>query len=184
MSAPDEHLALLRAFLLDDPAAVAEVEACARAMVASRPWGLPHAVQQDLVQETLLQLLQQCAREDFELRSSLPALVRRIALARCIDWVRRQRPTTTVDPRLPDPAPLPDAILEDQERRERLARALVEARPLCRELVQLHFGQGKGYREIGEQLGRNPGTLRVHMHNCVKQLRERMLAQESAGVDG
>lgn len=183
MSAPREQQTLLRDFLQGRPEAVATVEGIARGMVASRPWRLPASVQEDLVQESLLQLLQRCAREDFELQSNLPALVRRIALARCIDWVRRQRPTTAVDPQLPDPRRGTDEELLRQERLQKLSEALAAARPLCRELVRLHFREGRGYREIGELLGRNPGTLRVHMHNCIRSLREHML-QGRTSVEG
>ena len=167
----------LAAFLRGDADETRAVERILEEVVRARGFGLDPSEQEDLRQEALTQLWVACAREGFALTSSLGALARRIATARCIDYFRRRRWQVELDEALPaDTADPLDGI--DAERRSRILRLAVQSlKPLCRELIERHFEQEQSYEEIARSMNRVASTLRVHMHRCIRALRGQMLGE-------
>ena len=76
-----------------------------------------------------------------------------------------------------------DALLA-QEHVELAHAALARLDRECRDLVYLHAGMQKSYREIAELLGATEGALRVRLHRCVRHAREALRALMSAQIQG
>lgn len=69
------------------------------------------------------------------------------------------------------PVPSPDGSLLEKERLEVLVERLHGLSPRMRECVQ-HRLRGLKYREIATLLGVSIETVKVHLHNAKKQLRD------------
>jgi len=143
-------------------------------VVRSPRYGVLPADRPDLVQETLRQTWEQTGQDGFTLTHSLRALVHRIAMARCVDWLRRKRTQVEVHDDLLREFPDPTARLEQEQLLRRLQQGLQTLKPLCRDLIRWHFHEQKTYPRIAQDTGRNESTLRVHMFNCIKVLRSFM----------
>lgn len=164
--------ALLREFLAGDAAAVRRVERWAWEIVHFRWSSLDAEAGEDIVQEAVTGVWRAVARPGFELRVSFRALVRRVAAARCIDRLRRRRPSAPLEDSLADPAPTPyDELLRSSEQ-ARLRWAVQNLGERCRELIREHYFEERPYAEIASRLGRSEATMRVHMFNCLKAARK------------
>lgn len=162
---------LLRAFLAGEPAAVRQVERWAWEIVHFRWGSIPKDEREDVVQDAVAGVWRAAARPGFRLRTHLRALVRRVAAARCIDRMRRRRPTADLDPAAADPGPGPyEQCLRDDER-ARLRWAVQNLDERCRELIREHFFEETGYAEMAARRERAEATIRVHMFNCMKAVR-------------
>jgi RNA polymerase sigma factor (sigma-70 family) len=170
----DPEADLLQRFLKGEREACLLCERWAAEVVHSQSSGIPPADRADLTQETLRQTWQMVSEPDFTAHHSLRALVRRIAVNRCLDWVRRRRVLVEVQESLAHEFPDPVERLEKERRLVRLQRALSELKPFCRDLIRQHFHERRTYLEIAEATGRHPATLRVHMFHCLKSLRSLM----------
>ena len=157
-----------------DEGVAREVTATARGVVAQRAFGLDPAERDDLVQETVAQLWAACTRDDFELTSSLDALVRTIATARCIDHFRRRRWQVELDEQLPLDGDDPLDVMHRDRTVHAVRVAVARLRPLCRDLIRWHFDEGQRYEQIAARIGRAAATLRVHMFRCLQQLRSEL----------
>lgn len=121
----------------------------------------------DVVQDSLLELLEAARAGRCRGESSLRGYVWRLAASNCLDRLRRRRRWIEVE--LEDtPAPAGDgtlaALLAD-EARDRLV-ALARSLPLaCRELWR-DLLAGRGYREMSARWGVSEGTLRVRVLRC------------------
>jgi RNA polymerase sigma factor (sigma-70 family) len=170
---------LLRRFRRGESETCQQVERWALEVVRSRRYGVLASDHDDLVQETLRQTWEQVSDPDFELSHSLRALVHRIAMARCVDWLRRRRVQVEVQDDLLREVPDPTARLELEQQVDRLQGALGSLKPLCRDLIRWHFHERRTYGDIARDTGRNESTLRVHMFNCLKALRSLMGAGDA-----
>jgi RNA polymerase sigma factor (sigma-70 family) len=153
------------------PAACKIVETWLRRSVTMPQFRIPRDEVDDLVQESLAQILVLTGAEDFRIHTSLKALVRRIAMARSVDWIRRRRMLVDLSPTLAGKFHDPLDRIARQEELGRVHEALCHLKDLCRDLIRWHFLEEKTYRVIAEETGRNPNTLRVHMFNCLESLR-------------
>jgi RNA polymerase sigma-70 factor (ECF subfamily) len=176
---PDVHL--LRRFVAGETDAHRTVERWAREVVFHHGLGLAAADQDDAVQDTIAALWRAASRPDFELRHGTRALVRTIAVARCIDRMRRRRIELPLDPQAPGASrdPLELAMANDESARVR--RALLELDPPCREIVRLHYFEQLSYAEIAAREGRSESTMRVRMFHCMKAIRKRVAAWAARG---
>ena len=93
--------ALLRAFLAGDVAACRRIEKWAAEVVRYQYFNFTDSEIADIVQDTLVSVWGYCSRENFRVDGTLRPLVRRIASARCIDCLRRRRPTIEPDEQMP-----------------------------------------------------------------------------------
>lgn len=168
--APD----LLTRFRRGDDDACLQVEQWAAEVVRSPRYGVPPAERPDLVQESLRQTWEQSSQDGFTLTHSLRALVHRVAMARCVDWLRRKRTLVEMHDDLLHEFPEPTARLEQEQLLGRLQQGLQALKPFCRDLIRWHFHEQQTYPRIAQETGRNESTLRVHMFNCIKVLRSYM----------
>ena len=177
---PEGDDQLLRRFLAGDREAVRTVEGWARAIVRFRPYGIPRAEHGDVVQQSIGMLWAACSRPGFALRHGLRALVRRIVLARCVDHLRRVRPSVEVDDDLADPGPGLEERALERERRLAVRRALLQLDDRCREVIRLHYLDGIEYATLATRLGIAASTVRVRMFHCMKEVRRLISISERA----
>jgi RNA polymerase sigma-70 factor (ECF subfamily) len=170
----DTHLdaRLLRAFLDGEPGAVRRVERWAWEIVHFRWGSIPLSDRADLVQDAVADVWRAASRAGFELRESLRALARRVASARCIDWMRKRRPSASLSEDWADPAPSPYEALLAKDQRARVRWALMALDERCREIIREHFFEDLPYAVIAERRSRSESTMRVHMFHCMKRIRE------------
>jgi len=165
---------LLQRFLRGEREACLLCERWAGEVVRSQRSGIEPADRADLIQETLRQTWEEVRKPDFTTHHSLRALVHRIAVNRCLDWVRRRRVLCELRESLLQEFPDPVERLEKERRLALLQRALATIKPFCRDLIRQHFHERRTYLEIADTTGRHPSTLRVHMFRCLKSLRSLM----------
>lgn len=161
----------LRSFLRGDPETCERVERWVREIIHFRYSRIPADDRDDVVQETVASVWRAVSRPAFELRTSLRAVVRRIAIARCIDRHRKLRLTEPLDESLPDPRPDPGEALLTHDRQDRVRWALQSLGANCREILRLYFLERMTYGAIAERLGRAESTMRVRMFHCMKRIR-------------
>jgi RNA polymerase sigma factor (sigma-70 family) len=176
---PEEDEQLLRRFLAGNAAACRTVERWTWEIASFGRFQLAVDEREDVVQDTLASVWQAAGRRDFALRRGVHAFVRRVAVARCVDRIRRRRPTAELDPELPAVAPGP---YEETLRRDEIGRlrwALEQLDERCRDLIRLHFYEDRSYAEIAARHERAEATMRVHMFNCMKAARSLLARFES-----
>jgi RNA polymerase sigma-70 factor (ECF subfamily) len=141
-----------------------------RRILTFRRLGIPREERRDLEQVIVVQLWEAVRRQGFE-GAGFWGLVETVAARRSIDWLRARRDEVDADalPEQPDPHHGPLRRVLDRERAERLEAILARLSPDCRELLRLHFMEGKPYAEIAAETGKSQGALRVQLHRCVKR---------------
>jgi RNA polymerase sigma-70 factor (ECF subfamily) len=165
---------LLRALIRGEISACRTVERWAREIVFFRGFGLSAEDRDDVVQETVAGVWRAAARPGFELNFGLRALVRTIAVARCIDHLRRRRPALELIESIPESAPGPYELALARDERARLRWALRHLGDECREIIRLHYFEELNYAEIAVREQRTESTMRVRMFNCIRSLRKRL----------
>jgi RNA polymerase sigma factor (sigma-70 family) len=170
-SQDSDHQAILAGLREGHPTACAIVEGWLTRTVRAPQFRIPEDDVDDLVQEALAQILNLIAAPDFQVHTSLKALVRRVGMARCVDWIRRRRMLVELSDQLAAEHVDPLDRIARQEDLGRIHEALSRLKDLCRDLIRWHFVEEKTYQAIAEQTGRNASTLRVHMFNCLESLR-------------
>jgi RNA polymerase sigma factor (sigma-70 family) len=154
-----------------EPEAMARVAREIDAVVRQRGYFIPADQRADVAQDAHLSLWEECARPGFAVRDGSLPFVRTIAHRRCVDWMRKHRPSAPLDPEMPDGNPRPDTHYLAREEARLGLLVLQGLREPCRELLRLHTVEGKGYTEIAALLGRSEGALRTQMCECLKQAR-------------
>jgi RNA polymerase sigma-70 factor, ECF subfamily len=161
---------LLRRVQAGDSVALNDL--CARYLPRLRKWAhgrLPAWTRgsldtQDLVQDTLTQVIQRLHAFEPRHEGALQAYLRQAVMNRIRDEIRRaeRRPTEALDTGSPtsDPSPLEEAI--GQQALERYEAALQRLRPEDREAIIARIEMGYGYAEVAEALGK-PSIAAAHM---------------------
>jgi RNA polymerase sigma-70 factor, ECF subfamily len=133
----------------------------------------------DAAQETFLNLLQ--ALPGFRGECALTTWIYRIALNTCSARLRqrrrqraRERPLET-EPAADRPSSL--EILEQEERRARLRRAVDQLPAEYRTVVVLHYLQELKYEEIAQMLAVPEGTVKVRLFRARQLLQRRLRSQ-------
>ena len=130
------------------PEAVQEVRERVRRILGFRGYRIPKADLADLEQEVMSQLWQAVNRPSFDAAKGFWGFVEVVAGRRCIDWLRTKKPVTELTDEVHDGSagPLRSVLAEE---RVRLAQAaLAELGEPCRELIRLHVGLGKSFRNL------------------------------------
>jgi RNA polymerase sigma factor (sigma-70 family) len=169
-----EHDKILAGLRRGHPAAYRIVENWLRGTIILPQFAVPRDDVDDVIQESLAQIIVIARNPEFNVHTSLKAFVRRIAMARAIDFARRRRITYEVSPELP--GEFVDT-LDQMARREDLQRihsALSRLKAFCRDLIRWHYHEEKSYQVIADSTGRNVNTLRVHMFKCLQGLRKNL----------
>jgi len=162
---------ILDQFLAGDPAACRRVEAWVRGVVRFKGYYISAEDRDDVVQETLTALWRSLSTGDRPPEAAFAAFTRRIAHRRCVDWLRRLRPSAELSESVADPKPDPYEQLLLKDPQAQIRWLLHSLEPRCRELFRLHYFEHLGFREIAERLGTQESTQRVHMMNCTRKAR-------------
>ncbi len=165
-----ENEILLQRFLDGDTHAHRTVTSWVRDVVDFRAWGMTREEREDVVQQSVIDAWRAASQSEFLVRVGLRAMVRNIAARRCVDWIRRRR--TYVD--LPDD--LPDAAddTHDAVHRARVHAILLDLRPACRDLLQLHYLDDLTYQQIAQRMNRAVGTIKARVFGCMREIQRRM----------
>ena len=75
---------------------------------------------------------------------------------------------------VPDPNPLPDAVVEQRLRLERVTRALRSLSPDRVEALSLRVFGGLNAAEVGRVMDRSEAAVRMLVHRAMRDLRERL----------
>ena len=157
-------------FLAGDEQTVAATLGAIRAAVASRGFYVPVDDRPELVSETMIHLLQYLKSANPGRPRALEAVARTMAYRRCVDWMRRHRPTSEL-PETVRVAPAQERATLDRERAALGARARAEIRADCQELIRRHSVEGESFREIAERDGRLEKTVRNQLSKCLQRAR-------------
>ncbi len=129
----------------------------------------------ELVQDTFVRAFQSLDtfRADSQLRTWLFTICKRLLLDRRRSE-RRRRDVAEVEER--HAATEYDAldVMVGDEMAERLRDAVNALTALQREVFTLRVNDGMAYAEIAEVVGSTEGACRVHYHNAIKAIKERV----------
>lgn len=107
-------------------------------------------------------------------RGALRPWFLRVVRNRCIDLLRRRRPTGVDVELLPDPGVSPEDRVQEQERDAVLRRALDALNPDQRQILVLRDYLDLSYAEIAAVLDVAPGTVMSRLHRARIALREQL----------
>lgn len=129
----------------------------------------------ELVQDTFVRAFQSLDsfRAESQLRTWLFTICKRLLLDRR-RAERRRRAVAEVDER--DAATEYDAldVMVGDELAERLRDAISTLTDLQREVFSLRVNEGMAYAEIASAVGSTEGACRVHYHNALRAIKERL----------
>ena len=160
-----------RRLLVGDPAAASRVAKLARLVVGDRGYFIPAKDRPDIVQEVILDVWRAVIRPGFRFGQEFDSFVRTVAYRRCVDWLRRSRPTEELESNPLPGAGRPDEELFDREQIERGRQVLRQLGASCLEVIRLRSIDELSYRQIAERQGRSEGAVRNQMYKCLKQAR-------------
>ena len=166
---PDDRL--VSSFVRGEAGTIARVEALANRVVRFRGYYVPAEDREDVVQEAMLEVCKAIARPERPVVRDFAALIRAIAHQRCVDWMRRRRPTEPIDAATPYDGKGPEATVLERERRNLALLIIRRLREPCRQLIRLHAGVNLTYGQIAELQGRTEGAVRTQMSECLKEAR-------------
>lgn len=179
----------IEAYLAGRPEAVARVERWIGAELAARFPGLAGRAEEreDLCQTLHQRLLVNLREGRFGHRSALHTYVARITRYAAIDLLRyrSRRPEEQAPERMPQTidADDPERVVQREDRRRSILRALQRSPESCRRLWRMVFVDGLGYREIARRLGVPEGTVKSRAWTCRRRLWE-LLEEEEPRAPG
>jgi RNA polymerase sigma-70 factor, ECF subfamily len=143
------------------------VHACALRMLGDT------ATADEVVQDVFTRLLRD--GHSFRHESALGTWLYAVTLNQCRNILRRPSFRALADAQrlestLPDRAPDPHQLLEQQERQERLRLAMAQLSADMREVIVLRFASGLSYEEIADVLGCASGTVASRLHRALHRL--------------
>ena len=144
--------------------------------VAARTLG-DAALAEDVVQETFLKAWDAAASWEPG-RARFSTWLHRVTLNRALDHVRRNRPLTGVElPDRPDPAPVADVVLAENERKS-AAQAAVAALPDRQRAAISLYTEGVSQREASAILDISEGAYESLLVRARRSLRAAILETE------
>jgi RNA polymerase sigma-70 factor, ECF subfamily len=135
---------------------------------------------EDLAQETLLTVWRKAALYAGE-KGSMTTWVFAIARNLRIDRLRREVPWQELpEGRMAEASdePLPDEVMGEKERQERVQAALADLPPEQKEVVSLAYLEGLSHSEIAERLGVPLGTVKSRMRIAYQKIRQALESLE------
>lgn len=138
-----------------------------------RRLGLAHNLAEEITQEVMVTLWHKAAMFDPG-KSSLSTWLFRIARNRRIDAARRDK-GSAIDPDdpilQPEAEPLPDAVMDDQLREERVRLAIATLPSEQVEMIRMAFFLGYSHSQIAEETGVALGTVKSRIRLAFARLR-------------
>lgn len=175
---------LARSFIAGEPGAVRGVGRIVAGVVRSPRYGIPGGDREDVVQATIEKLLTAVPRTGYRFDKGFEALVRHVAHARCVEYVRRRRDTVSFEETTQTAAssdPSAEDVVLSKERKGLVRKALATLDPFVQELFRMHAFEGLTWEEIGLAKERSPGALRVTACRETKRLSEIIARLEASG---
>jgi RNA polymerase sigma factor (sigma-70 family) len=161
---------MLSRFRGGDPGAAAEVRRVVTAVISCKGYYVPFEQREDVIQDTLLGVWKAAARPDFEVRRDFLSFAKRVALRRCVDWMRSRGKEKLVQAAPPrEEASRPDAALFAEEKRRIRDRVMSQLRDSHRELIRLCVDSGLSYREVARLQNRTEQAVRRQWCDCLKE---------------
>jgi len=131
----------------------------------------------DITQETFLRAYQALHR--FDLARPLTPWLCRIAVNLSLNWLKRQRPTVSLDSSeaasgllASNPATDPQNMILRQERQQMLHRAILSLPPEQRAVIELRHFQELSYQEIAASLNLTLANVKTRLFRARKHLRQ------------
>jgi len=131
------------------------------------------ALAEDVVSDVFLDVWRRAG--EYEARATMSTWLLAIARFKAISALRRRREVELDDETaaaIADPADDPEKMLQDDERREALRRALVELAPQHREVIDLVYYHDKPVKEVAEIVGVPEPTVKTRLFYARKKLAE------------
>jgi RNA polymerase sigma factor (sigma-70 family) len=166
---PPASSSLQREFAGGDDGAIAAATALVTRVVAQRGYFIPPDDRPDVIQETMVDLVEALRGRTFGSDAEFSGFVRTVSYRRCVDWIRKNRKREPLRPRILE-AVDPDHELLAKERRLLAGEVVSRLGDPCRELLSLHV-LGSTYAELAAQFDRSEGALRTKAYECLKQAR-------------
>ena len=139
----------------------------------------------DLCQEIFIKAYQALPR--FKQESAFYSWIYRIAINRCIDFIRQQNRKRTVsfdevNPTIPenelifsDSRPRPPDHAESRELGRIIGKAVSQLPPGQQRVFNLRYHEGLQLKEIAARLDRSEGTIKAHLHHAHRRLQTLLL---------
>ncbi len=127
----------------------------------------------DVAQEVFIKLYQ--TAKDFRGESSLSTWLYRVTVNASLNALRRKKvreylPLEDVEERTESDEPLPDAAVEEQERRSLMEKAIASLPSKQRAVFVLRYYEEKPYDEIAQILQTSVGGLKANYFHAVKKI--------------
>jgi RNA polymerase sigma-70 factor (ECF subfamily) len=135
---------------------------------------------EDIAQETLLTVWRKAALYAGE-KGSMTTWVFAIARNLRIDRLRREVPWQELpEGRMAEASdePLPDEVMDEKERQERVQAALADLPSEQKEVVSLAYLEGLSHSEIAERLSVPLGTVKSRMRIAYQKIRQALESLE------
>lgn len=137
-----------------------------------RVLGNPSEVE-DIAQDIFFELYQK--RDQLEIKSSIPAYLRRMAHTRTLNHIRdkkwKWKEDEEVLERFSDHAPAPNEVLAAEDMNAHMSAAIDKLPEKCRLIFGLKRFEGMSNRQIAEQLGISVKTVENQMTTALKRLK-------------
>lgn len=133
---------------------------------------------EDLVQEVFLRILKY--RQSYQPDTPFRAWIYQIARNARVDFLRRHRPETTLEPEM-EPAIVPADRAQKHQEAAMLHRALLALSDEKREVLVLSRFQGLKYEQIAQLMGCEVNTVKVRVHRALQELRVKLRILEAGG---
>jgi RNA polymerase sigma-70 factor (ECF subfamily) len=124
---------------------------------------------EDLVQEVFFRILKY--RQSYRPETSFRAWMYQIARNARVDYLRRHKPETSLEPEM-SPAFVPADSAQEAQEAALLRRALMQLPEEKREVLVLSRFQDLKYEEIAQLLDCEVGTVKTRVHRALQELRE------------
>ena len=140
-----------------------------------------HEAAEDICQEVFLKAWR--ALPNFQRKSVFYSWLRRIAVNCSIDFIRKQKrqivfayEELTVNPddtfQMPQTHPSPHEILEKEELRDIIRKAVTQLPPAQHKVFNLRYREELPIKEIASHLNRSEGTVKSHLYHAHQKLQE------------
>ena len=154
--------------------------------IVCRPnWRFTAPVKEDLVQRIREDITKAVVPD--QPAALIRTMIRRVAVRRCVDEIRRQVSERAVlvslfeKPGEEQPDPVRDAPAGKEwdprrpillaETGEMLSKLLSQAGSLCQQAIQAFYRDELSYNEIAEKMGMPAGTVGVRLFRCLEKIR-------------
>lgn len=137
---------------------------------------------QDIFQESLIVLVKNLRKEDFELKAKLGTYL--YSIARNL-WLYRLRGTKNIHNIALEDAGAQHLALDEEEivrkrvnekRYEVMADKLAELKADCRKIIVESFKKGRALKELAAEMGYTDAFIRVKKNRCMNEYRKRVQA--------